>query len=62
MGEERLPGPEGDEETKPSEAEHTTVDIDRVQARDRLGFAIDWVDHRSRPQSGKVEHLGTRTD
>ena len=58
--EERLPGPKREKETKPSECENTSVNVERVQSRDGTGLAIDWIDHRGRPQSCRVEHLEAR--
>jgi len=45
-----LPRPEGDEEAKPGEEEHASVDIEGVQPGDGTGFIVDRIDFRSPPK------------
>ena len=51
-----LPGPECYHETEPREEEHTSIDIDRIETRNRASFPIDRIDLWSSPQQRWVEH------
>lgn len=46
----RLPRPEGNQETEPGERENPTIQIDRIQTRDRTSLSIDRIDLWSPPE------------